>query len=170
MALGGRGCRSGRGDRRRDRRRVAGAARQRRHAALSGRLRAWLRAGEGDAMNALRPLLWLLALALCACGAELDTNTQLVLEIDSDLRVPQELDQVSVRLEGAEAQAASADLLQGGLPRSLGLVHAGGPLGPFLVHVVGTREGAVVVESSRRVTFAANRTLHVPLFLASACL
>ncbi|HEX6241716.1 MAG TPA: hypothetical protein VFZ61_12500 [Polyangiales bacterium] len=121
-------------------------------------------------MSAVRKLAWLLVLALWACGAETSEATQLVLEVDSDLRAPGDIEQVSVRLEGAEAQSASADLTQRALPRSLGLVHAGGPLGPFVVHVVGTRDGAVVVEASRRVTFESGRTLHVSVFLGSACL
>ena len=79
--------------------------------------------------NHLLSLLALSLLVLGACGAE-SAPTQIIVEVDSDLNIPAELERVTVSVEGAEATSASADLTRTPLPRTLGLIHTGGPLGP----------------------------------------
>ena len=119
-----------------------------------------------------RWLVWLLACACTvACGSDPEKLTQIVVVVSSDLRVPAELDALSISVEGAlnmPEATVSLTAVQG-FPRSLGLVHAGGPLGPVRVSVRGRHADALVVERSAEVRFQTGRTLKLALSLARAC-
>ncbi|MEY4509310.1 MAG: hypothetical protein RLZZ450_1432 [Pseudomonadota bacterium] len=112
-------------------------------------------------------------LCLCACQSDTVARTELLLVVDSDLRVPEQLDRLEVHVEGPAgvAQDASADLndVENPLPRSVALVHEGGPLGPVHAIVRGTRAGAVVLTREARLSFVAGKTLILPMHLASGC-
>ena len=135
--------------------------------APEGALRLSACASEG----ALRPLAAALCvgLSLTGCAADSAELTQLVVTVDSDLSVPGELDRVSIELLGARADAASADLTKQGLPRSLGLLHTAGPLGPITVRAVGWRGSERVVERSLQASFERGQTARIELVLEAAC-
>ena len=116
--------------------------------------------------------LWLALLcALCACGEDGAKLTQIVVVVEGDLRVPDELDELSISVDGVlqMPKAEVALSAQAGLPRSLGLVHAGGPLGPVRVTVRGRRAGANVVVRAAEVSFQAQQTLKLALPLTRSC-
>jgi hypothetical protein len=110
-----------------------------------------------------------LAFLLAACGGT-SPLTQIVVVVDSDLRVD-ELDTVSIEVAGgnAPAQTTSASLAMQALPRSLGLVHSTGPLGPVRVSVRGLLGGDTVVERSAVVWFEQDKTVLLRMPLARAC-
>ncbi|MET0385006.1 MAG: hypothetical protein ABW321_03555, partial [Polyangiales bacterium] len=96
--------------------------------------------------------------------------TQIVVVIDSDLEVPAELDHVEVMVEGGvNMPSARASLAREGLPRSLGLVHGSGSLGPLRVIVRGSRDDQPVIERVAEVSFERDRTLKLALLLSRAC-
>lgn len=114
------------------------------------------------------------ALALvAACSQSADPVTELVVVVDSDLSVPAELDEISVRATGPDgkAQTASARLGAGmtPLPRSLVLSHEAGPLGPLEVRVEGKRGGATLLTRTAEASFVVGKSLVLPLHLVGAC-
>jgi hypothetical protein len=119
---------------------------------------------------ALRILAAALGLALCACS---DGRTQILIEVDSELLVPDRLDEIAIAAEGPDGrtQRASARLGPGELPlpRTLGMVHEDGPLGPYTVTVTGRRAEAEVVRRTGTLTFQAGRTLVWRVTLLEAC-
>jgi hypothetical protein len=121
------------------------------------------------AVGALRVLGLLSALSL-GCSSELTDRTQIVMTVGSDLAVPADLDRVRVEVTGnASAQLAEADLRKTPLPRTLGLVHGGGPLGPITVRVSGLLGTTTVVERKLVTSFIAHQTSLVSVELESAC-
>jgi hypothetical protein len=108
---------------------------------------------------------------LCACSSDTQKLTQIVVVVDSDLRVPDELDGLQIEVDGVLQMPRLAVSLSApsSLPRSLGLVHAGGPLGPVRVTVRGQRAGESVVERSAEVSFKNAQTLKLALALSRAC-
>lgn len=120
----------------------------------------------------MKRALALLALGLgaWACGADSEPLTEIVVVVDSDLEIPGELDAIEIAVSGSEGMpSASAALSGGDLPRSLGLVHSGGPLGPVWVEARGLLGGALVVQRTAEVEFVRDRTLQLQLMLERAC-
>lgn len=122
----------------------------------------------------MRRLLRTLALTLAAaCSQSADPVTELVVVVDSDLAVPAELDEISVRATGPDgtAQMASARLGVGmtPLPRALVLNHEAGLLGPLQVRVEGKRGGGSVVTRDAQASFVVGKSLVLPLHLVAAC-
>lgn len=115
-----------------------------------------------------------LLFALCACQAEPEPRTEILLVVDSDLRVPDQLDRLEVRVEGpgelVQSAAAQLDDTNNPLPRSVALVHRGGPLGPLHATVQGKSGDQVVIAREARLSFLAGRTLVLPMHLAASCL
>ena len=112
----------------------------------------------------------LLSLSCLSCET---ARTEILVAIDSDLAVPTELDRLFVDAIGPDAvrQRAEGDLSDGRpLPRSLGIVHTSGPLGPFQVTVTGQLDGATVLTRRARVTFEKGKTLVLPMHLVRSCL
>jgi hypothetical protein len=96
-------------------------------------------------------------LAVCiaiatACAAD---RTQVVVVVDSDFTVPTELDGVRVEITSPDGtmRTSTGDLRAQGLPRTVTLVHEGGPLGPFRVHAEGMLAGTPRVERNAMFSF-----------------
>jgi hypothetical protein len=115
-------------------------------------------------------ILALLFLAgVTACG-DTEGPTQLVVTVDSDLDTPSQIDRVTVDVEGrASAKAASADLNDAPLPRSIGLVHDTGRLGPFIVKATGWLGSQRVVEKQVETSFVKGKTTELDIELERAC-
>jgi hypothetical protein len=116
-------------------------------------------------------LLGLLFVALaCACSDTVLPLSQIVVLVDSDLSVPSELDALSIDVSGVlDMPHASADLTQDRLPRNLGLVYSGGPLGPITVTVRGLQAGKSIVQRVAIVWFQRDKTLLLRIPLQRAC-
>ena len=113
--------------------------------------------------------IWL-ACSIVACSDTVQPLTQIVVVVDSDLNVPNELDALQLEISGAmKASKAMADLTDDPLPRSLGLVHAGGELGPITVAVSGLVKGSVVVERAASVSFQLDKSLLLRMPLLRSC-
>lgn len=104
----------------------------------------------------LRASLAILTAALAAaCSAP---PTQILIEVDSDLAVPGELDSIVVTFtapDGSPTREATATLGAGQppLPRTAAMAHEGGPLGPYRVVVSGRLGATTVVERAGALTF-----------------
>lgn len=106
-------------------------------------------------------------LSLACSGGEL---TELLVVVDSDLSVPGELDGVRVTATGAEAMSAAGAITSDEpLPRTVGIVHREGMLGPVEVTVVGTQGGDDVVQARVTTSFVQGKTLVLPVFLSRRC-
>lgn len=85
-----------------------------------------------------------------------DDLTQIVIEVRSDMRVPDQLDGVNIEMVRADGETMDAAAMLGPgenpLPRRLGVVWEDGSLGPFRTHVVGSAGG------SERVRYVGNLT------------
>lgn len=108
---------------------------------------------------------------IAGCGDEITKLTQIVVVVDSDLHVPDELDGLRIEVTGTLQEPVLQTALDSpdGLPRSLGLVHRAGPLGPMRVRAVGTLDGGTVVERVAEVYFRLGRTLKLELPLSRVC-
>jgi hypothetical protein len=109
---------------------------------------------------------------LCAVGCSDGSKalTQIELTVDSDLKVPDEIDHVSIAVSGMVTDSpAVADLLDEELPRHLTLLHEGGPLGPVVVTATALHGKTTVVERVVQLKFAAGETKHVAIDLQRAC-
>ncbi|HEX5661519.1 MAG TPA: hypothetical protein VFX59_30225, partial [Polyangiales bacterium] len=117
-----------------------------------------------------RLLLALCAFVLLACPSESEEQTTLTLTITSDLRVPTELDLVTVRVAGQETENDPvADLLEHGLPRTLTLVHESGPLGPFPITVRGYRGTELVIKVDTSASFPVRGNTDLTVHLDRTC-
>jgi hypothetical protein len=123
----------------------------------------------------VRRWLQLLALAFAtlslACSAD-KTNapTQIVVTVDSDLAVPGDIDSVRIQVVGnGKSDVADADLTKEPLPRTLGLVHSSGPLGPITIRATGLLAGEPVVEREVVTSFVEHSTSLLTIALESAC-
>lgn len=114
----------------------------------------------------------LAALLLGACSA--GARTQLLVEVDSDLHAPDDIDRITVTGQAPDGrvQTAFAELGPGHvpLPRTLAMVHASGALGPFELTIRGTRRDQLVVERRASVFFRAGETLVLRILLPRACI
>lgn len=114
----------------------------------------------------------LFALGVVACSS---APTEVLVVVSSDLAVPAELDEVVVTVthpDGVQTRQATATLGAGQLPlpRSLGLVHEGGPLGLYRVLVEGRRAGAAVIAREGTLEFVPNEIRVWRVALDRACL
>jgi len=119
---------------------------------------------------------WLAGLALVVvfAGCSEDPRTEIVVSVGSNLSVPGQLDQIHIGVVGPdmELREATATLGDGQppLPRTLGLLHEEGPLGPLSIRVVGRMGGVDVVERRARTSFIEGRTLLLEMDLLASCL
>ena len=121
----------------------------------------------------MKRFLWTFSLlfvgAITACGGD-SPRTQLVVTVDSDLRAPSEIDRVTLDMGAhATAKSGSADLTAEPLPRTVGLVHESGPLGPFVVKATGWLGDQRVVEREVETSFVSGKTTKLTITLSSAC-
>jgi hypothetical protein len=121
---------------------------------------------------ALRALALMLAAVSAACGGGTSPLTQIVVVVDSDLSVPSQLDAIRIEVSGGQGAAQTTDASlanQSDLPRSLGLVHSTGELGPVRVRVLGLSSDVSVVERSAVVSFTQDKTVVLRVTLARSC-
>ena len=119
---------------------------------------------------------WLCLAWLSVTGCAQDL-TQIVLVVDSDLKVPEQLDFLAIQVDarGMGGELATRDGSLGSaegssdLPVTLALLHQGGPLGPLDVEATGRLAETVVVSRRVRVSFQPRRTLMLRLDLLRAC-
>ena len=112
----------------------------------------------------------LLVVLLAACASP-STTPRIVLQVDSDLTVPSELDRITVEVEGQTLPgAAEADLHEKGLPRSLTLLHDSGPLGPVRVTVHGWLGATELLQRKLDVWFQADAEERIFVSLDRSCL
>lgn len=120
----------------------------------------------------VRKLAWLAVIAAMAPGCS-GSRTEVVIVTDSDLAVPGELDEVLVTVTSPEGrtQMSRAGLGMGNapLPRTLGLSHETGALGPFRIVATGRRGGASVVTREAEFTFQPGRSLRLDIDLLRSC-
>ena len=112
-----------------------------------------------------------LAALLLSCGG--DDVTELLVVVDSDLAVPGDMDTIRVQVSGSVTMTATGELSGPRglpLPRTVGVVHTGGPLGPVEIVVQGLSTGAVVVERRASTSFRDGKTLVLPMFLSRSCM
>ncbi|HJL03803.1 MAG TPA: hypothetical protein RMH85_03540 [Polyangiaceae bacterium LLY-WYZ-15_(1-7)] len=113
----------------------------------------------------------LVALSLLgACGTTEPTQVVLVIGGQWEGEVP--IDTVDVEVLGPDGtpRAATAELTNRPLPRTLGLVHTQGPLGPFLARIQGLSGGVPIVERRARFSFVEGEVRVLQLILSSACI
>lgn len=110
-------------------------------------------------------------LTLMACESKTIARTQIMLVVDSDLTIPDELDEVLIEVDGpsGKQRQAVADLEEDPFPRSLALVHERGPLSPLTVTVSGLVDGQFVLERRASLSFVPGRTLVLPMHLVREC-
>ena len=112
-----------------------------------------------------RAALALSLLAATACSE----RTRIMVVVDGDLDVPGEIDGVEVHAGGVEQMSATGSLTDEPFPRTVGLAHGGGALGPIAIRAVGTLAGAPVVERVATTSFVAGRTVVLTLVLSGSC-
>jgi hypothetical protein len=119
-------------------------------------------------------ILLLVAPAYLSGCSQDDPLTQLVVVVDSDLRVPADLDSVTVTVQAPSGGTFEETAALGGagglaLPVTLGLRHEGGALGPVHVLARGRSEGRLVVAQSARTSFIEGESLLLRLVLSRRC-
>jgi len=123
------------------------------------------------------PRAWLgsaLALPLL-CGGCTGDLTQVMVVVDSDLDVPDEVDAVRIDITSPTGEFRRANAQLTGprsmpLPRSLGIVHRGGPLEPLVVTVTGSVGGTDVIQRRARTGFVESETVVLRMDLLRSCL
>lgn len=111
-----------------------------------------------------------LSLLCTTCTNESD-RLRVVIEVDSDLTVPGELDRITLSADGQQRQGeAEADLREHGLPRTIALERAAGPLGPVRVTVEGFLGTRLIERQERVVYFSEAETVHTRVLLTRDCL
>jgi hypothetical protein len=120
----------------------------------------------------LKRVFGLLALLVSAAACGESPRTQVMLVVSTDFAIPTEVDEFSVTAAGPDMviQMATASLTSSAeLPRTLALVHEGGPLTGFDVTVSATLADAEVVSRRVRFSFQEGQTLSLPIFLGRDC-
>jgi hypothetical protein len=120
--------------------------------------------------RALRPFLLLALCLLLACEPEVG-ETSILITVDSDLSVPEEIDRLSVDATGMRdgMDEPSADLREQDLPRSIALVHSGGPYGPFQIVVSAYHGTTLVAQKTLQTSFLPNIQSRLAVNLARGC-
>lgn len=120
---------------------------------------------------------WFTALGLgllVGCSAETVARTEIMVVVDSDLSVSSELDNLLITVAGPadkhKSAAAALGANEPALPRSLGLIHESGPLGPLEVLVEGRLSEQVVISRRAVVSFIAGRSSLLSMHLTRSCL
>lgn len=116
------------------------------------------------------------ALALAACllaavGCTEEKLTQLVVVIDTNLRIDQ-MEELDVQITRGDTVVAerTVDLAEVTWPQTIGLVYEAGELGPVRVAIEGRLGGLAVIERAASTSFTKNETRMVPMYLLGECL
>lgn len=120
-------------------------------------------------MVSRRILTAITAALLVACSGG---RTEILVEVGTDLTIPDRLDEIVIVAESPDGrtQRATAELGPGiPMPRTLGMVHESGPLGPYLLTVTGRRRGTDVVSRQGALTFRSGQTLVWRVELLASC-
>jgi len=121
-----------------------------------------------------RLALFIALVTLCAAGGCGPSATEILVVVDSDLDVGTEIDRLTIEITdpGGATRMSEARLGAGEppLPRSLGMVHEGGPLGEFEVLVRGRLGNDDVVTRTARVSFVPGEIRVLRMFLLRRCL
>lgn len=106
-------------------------------------------------------------------GCDPVTRTEVIVEVDTDLDVPDELNALTIEvvdpIYGTKEETDDIPSVDH-LPATLGLVHYEGDLGPFVVTAIGRRGNMARVERTASFYFVPERTLVLPLRLLYDCL
>lgn len=116
--------------------------------------------------------LSLVALFTTACSASHPTRTEVMVVVDSNLRVPSELDAVEIEAsspKGTKRRAKSSLQKTADLPGTVGLLHPGGALGTFHVVVRGKLGDALVLTREADFSFVQGQTLTLSMNLLRSC-
>ena len=101
--------------------------------------------------------VWLLLGWLaCACGSD-QAVTEIVLVIDSDWTA---IERVEIDVDGFEgAEPVDVSVVDDWFPRTLGLLHSGGPMGPIdiTVRAFGSGDDPLLIEPRTDVHFVRNQ-------------
>jgi len=119
----------------------------------------------------VRPIA-VLALLAAFTACQKEERTEVVVVVDSDYAVPTELDAVVVEVVDPDGGLQrSIGNLAGpeDLPAMVGLVHEGGPLGPYEIVAVGRLAGESVVSRRALFTFIERQILSLPMHLVRSC-
>ena len=114
-----------------------------------------------------------LLLALAGCGGGQTVNGTLVLvEVQSDLPVPAQLDHVQIDVRTASGGTASRGfpVTAGGLVAQLGIVPEGKTAGEFTVTVTASAGGKSTLAQVLTSAFVPNEARKLPVFLGASCL
>src|SRR5688500_2538707 len=97
----------------------------------------------------LQPKLALICAVAALASCSSTELTQIIVVVDTDLAVPAQVDAIRIEVSMAEMPSTSTAMLSGPgateLPVTLGLLHSGGPLGPFTVRASGRLGASEVV-------------------------
>ena len=118
-----------------------------------------------------RALFFGLVLA-AGCG-DATEPTQVLIEVDTDLVPPTEVDSVVITVSDPTGQemTSEASTMVGDrpFPRTLGVVNNSGRLGPFTAEIVARRGSTRVVSQTLRFSFVQDRVMQLSVFLSSTC-
>jgi len=110
----------------------------------------------------------LAVLAALSCSPDSQPLTQVMVIVDSDMA---QIDSLRVRVEGmGDPRVATAkDLEKRPLPRTVAIVHRGGPLGPITVTAEALVGEATLVSRRAELSFVRGRNLKLVLELDQSC-
>ena len=117
----------------------------------------------------MRPRALLLVLALSACSTK--QRTALVVEVDSNLAVPGQIDRIEIAVTAAGKTQRLPYSLTGGyvLPLRTGLVESQENIGTVDIVATGLLGSTLVVSQEAIVSFVEGQTRLLKLFLAAEC-
>lgn len=104
--------------------------------------------------------------------SNMTNRTEIIVVVDTELEIPSQLTAIRVEVMSPaeiDQQTSTESLSTEDLPATVGLSHAGGPLGPYEIQVIGRSGAAVVIERVAQVSFISGRTAVVELPLLASC-
>lgn len=115
-------------------------------------------------------LSWIAVVGLVPGCSDPAARTEIIVVVDTDFSVPTEMDAVAIAVTRDDVtQTSLADLIVQGVPRTLGVVHDSGSLGPLTVVVTGKLGDQDVIDRTASVSFLPGRTVVLRMFLLKAC-
>jgi hypothetical protein len=118
-------------------------------------------------------LALLLAVAHASCGGESQDDTLIVLEVDSDLAIPAQLDRIDITVSAPGKSEVSRSFpveRKTMLPVKLALIPEGNSSGTFKATVVARAAGRESLRQEIETTFVPDEARRLPIVLRSGCL